>query len=116
MRLISAAFSAAAATLALCAASAQQADPAAAAAGRTVYIDYGCAQCHGTAAQGSISTPSLAQSKPYGLILAKLRSKSGAMPRYTAQILPDADVAKIAAFLGSLPPPPKAASIPELSD
>jgi mono/diheme cytochrome c family protein len=116
MRLISGAFASAAAFVAVAAASAQDAGPVKLDTGFEVYVAYGCAQCHGTAAQGSISTPSLTQGMVYGRVLAKLRTKNGGMPRYSADILPDADVRKIAEFLGSLPPAPAATSIPALSN
>jgi len=87
-------------------------DPAA--AGRAVYLDYGCAQCHGTVAQGSISTPAI-PGFPLRPLVAKLRSKTGGMPFYSEKVLSDENAALIAAYLAALPPSRPASEIPALS-
>lgn len=84
--------------------------------GRDLFIEYGCSQCHGTAAQGSLSAPPLVRGMTYGLVLAKVRTKSGRMPRYSSEILPDEKVSEIAAYLTALPPAPDPRDIPALSD
>jgi mono/diheme cytochrome c family protein len=82
--------------------------------GRTAFVAYGCAQCHGTEAQGSLSVPAL-RGYTSDILLAKLRTKSGAMPRYSARILPDAHVSRMATFLQSLKSGRPASHIPALT-
>jgi mono/diheme cytochrome c family protein len=85
--------------------------------GKTLYTVKGCYTCHGRAAQGSImSGPPLNPLRlPAAAFAAFVRGHGGAMPPYSAAILSDADLADLAAYLQSLPPPPDATHIPLLA-
>jgi len=90
-----------------------------AAKGKVAYMKYGCWQCHGTEGQGSLITSNnkvLAPDPlPYEAFAAFVRSTSRAMPPYSQQALPDADLADIHAYLASIPQPKDSKSIPLLS-
>lgn len=74
--------------------------------GKTAFLGFGCYECHGTAGQGNFLTaPRLAPHPlPFGSLLAYIRKPSGAMPSYSAAILPDKDAADIYAYLSSIGP------------
>ena len=78
---------------------------------------YGCYECHGTVAQGNyMGIPHLApHALPYAAINAYIRKPAGQMPSYSVAILPDKDVADIAAFLASIPVGKAPADIPLLN-
>ena len=87
------------------------------ASGAQLYVDRGCWQCHGLAAQGGgIAGPRLA-----GRVLVwqafslYVRRPTEEMIPYTARVLPDRELADIFAWLRSLPPPPAVDSLPVLS-
>jgi len=83
--------------------------------GKTAFIYNGCWQCHGTMGQGSIMTSGgkrLAPDPlPWETFSAFVRSSNRAMPPFSEQILSDADLADIYAYLQSIPKPPGTASI-----
>lgn len=88
-------------------ASAQTSAPAGdAAAGRKTYMALGCYTCHGTMGAGGGSTgPKLAPGPlPYALILRQVRRPAQRMPAYSSRMLPDQQVADIAAYLRGIPP------------
>ena len=85
--------------------------------GRAVYTAQGCYLCHGYAGQGARSTgPALVP-----LTLSDsgfhryLRSPSGAMPAYSAKLLPPPDVVLVRAYIRSLSPGRPASRIPLLA-
>jgi mono/diheme cytochrome c family protein len=86
----------------------------AAAAGRTAFTAYGCWQCHGTVGQGGGAGPALPRDYSLEALTAKLRTHSGRMPVYSRRVLPDTDVANIAAYIHAFPPDPPVDRIPQL--
>ena len=105
--------------LALCSSAGQTGAFAASAEhGKTVYIESGCWQCHGTVGQGSIMTSGgkrlAPDPMPWETFSAFVRSSNRAMPPYSEKILSDADLADIYAYLQSIPKPPDLNSIPLL--
>ena len=87
--------------------------------GKTVFIQKGCWQCHGTMGQGSIMTSGgkrLAPSPlPWETFSSFVRSTNRAMPPFSEKILSDSDLADIYAYLQSIPKPPEPNSIPLLN-
>lgn len=79
---------------------------------------YGCYQCHGTEGQGSaITGPKLAPDPiPYDALSAFIRTSSRNMPPFREQILPNADLEDIYAYLKSIPPAKDWKTIPLLSN
>jgi mono/diheme cytochrome c family protein len=79
---------------------------------------YGCYQCHGTAGQGSqVTGPKLAPDPiPYDALSAFVRTSSGPMPPFREQILPNADLEDIYAYLKSIPPAKDWKTIPLLAN
>jgi mono/diheme cytochrome c family protein len=87
--------------------------------GKTVFIEKGCWQCHGTMGQGSIATSGgkrLAPDPlPWDAFSSFVRSTNRAMPPFSDKILSDGDLADIYAYLQSIPKPPAVSSIPLLN-
>src|ERR1700681_4891290 len=79
---------------------------------------YGCYQCHGTEGQGSaITGPKLAPDPiPYDALSAFIRTSNGPMPPFRQQILPNADLEDIYAYLKSIPAAKDWKTIPLLKD
>jgi mono/diheme cytochrome c family protein len=98
--------------------------PAAAAAaapsavrGGQLYTSVGCVHCHGSQGQGSTAGARLApEPLPATAIAQFIRATNTTMPAYSAQVLSDADVADIAAFLATVPAAKPVARIPALRD
>jgi mono/diheme cytochrome c family protein len=86
--------------------------------GRTLYIKYGCHECHGLQGQGSPATgPRLASPLfPLAAFMAYVRKPTGEMPPYTNKVLRDEDLSDIHAFLSSLPQASKPDDVPLLRD
>jgi len=85
--------------------------------GKAAFMHAGCWQCHGTAGQGSIAGPKLAPDPlPFETLSAFVRSSSRAMPPFREEVLSDADLADIYAYLQSIPPAPAVDSIPLLRE
>jgi ubiquinol-cytochrome c reductase cytochrome c subunit len=84
--------------------------------GKTLFLKYGCYECHGTQGQGTTAGARLAP-KPIALaaLIAYVRQPKGQMPPYTAKVVSDADLAEIRAYLASIPDPPPAKNIPLLN-
>jgi mono/diheme cytochrome c family protein len=80
--------------------------------GKTVYIQKGCWQCHGTMGQGSIMTSDgkrlAPDPMPWETFFAFVRSTNRAMPSFSDKILSDGDLEDIYAYLQSIPKPPSA--------
>ena len=89
---------------------------AAAARGKTLFMKYGCYQCHGTLGQGTTAGARLAP-KPIALaaLIAYVRSPGGQMPPYTSKVVSDAELGDIRSYLASIPEPPPAKNIPLLN-
>jgi mono/diheme cytochrome c family protein len=88
-----------------------------AAKGKEAYMKYGCWQCHGTIGQGSpITGPKLApEPMPLEAMSTFVRNSRRTMPPYRVEVLPDADLADIHAYLSAVPKPADYKSIPLLS-
>ena len=87
-----------------------------AAKGQASYVHNGCWQCHGLVGQGGVAGPKLApETKPLEYIVAFLRNTKGAMPPYPEQILSNAELADIHAYLLTIPKGPDYKSIPLLN-
>ena len=69
--------------------------------GKRVYVQAGCATCHGVDAEGGPVGPPLAGSDPK-IVTRMVREGRGGMPIYTEENLSDADVNRLTAYLGGL--------------
>jgi ubiquinol-cytochrome c reductase cytochrome c subunit len=84
--------------------------------GKAVFIQKGCWQCHGTQGQGAVTGPRLAPDPiPLEAIDNFIRNSTGPMPPYRREILSDADLADIYAYLQSIPKPPDVKDVPLLN-
>jgi len=82
--------------------------------GKKLFVDDGCWECHGRAAQGGVGPRLGPHPLPVNAIINYIRQPTGEMPPYTAKVISDAEIADIVAFLQSIPDPPKVDSIPLL--
>ncbi|HEY5898135.1 MAG TPA: cytochrome c [Burkholderiales bacterium] len=84
--------------------------------GKDAYVKHGCYQCHGFVGQGGMSGTRLAP-KPmaWEAFTVFVRNTNGGMPPYQKEILPEADLADIHAYLASIPAPKDYKSIPLLN-
>lgn len=84
--------------------------------GKVLYEKHGCWQCHGYVGQGGVAGKTLAP-KPMALEAFNVfvRHSNGAMPPYPKNILSDADLADIHAYLASIPAGKDYKSIPLLN-
>jgi ubiquinol-cytochrome c reductase cytochrome c subunit len=82
--------------------------------GKKFYVERGCWQCHGLAAQGGgIAGPRLAGRTPAWTPFSRyVRRPTGEMIPYTEKVLSDAELVDIFAWLRAIPPPPPVSSIP----
>jgi mono/diheme cytochrome c family protein len=85
--------------------------------GKKLFVERGCWQCHGLAAQGGgIAGPRLA-----GRVLLwpafsrSVRRPAEEMAPYTEKMLPETEMADIYAWLKAIPQPPAVSSIPQLN-
>jgi ubiquinol-cytochrome c reductase cytochrome c subunit len=95
--------------------------PAAAASvenGKAAFVSHGCWQCHGFEGQGSVASSGgrvIADTQlPLEAFMAYVRSPTAAMPPFREQILSDADLTDIYAYLEARPKPKSAKDIPLL--
>jgi ubiquinol-cytochrome c reductase cytochrome c subunit len=81
-------------------------------AGQARYLRVGCVECHGTVGQGGIAGARIVPLPlPWLGFQAYVRQPAGQMPRFSQQVLSDAELADIFAFLSSVPPSRSAADI-----
>ncbi|HTV38645.1 MAG TPA: cytochrome c [Xanthobacteraceae bacterium] len=103
----------------LAGAAAAAADPSAE-NGKAVFVKHGCWQCHGFEGQGSVATSGgmvIANTPlPFDAFKAYVRNPAGAMPPFHAEMISDADLADIYAYLESRPKPKPAKDIPLLNN
>ena len=87
-----------------------------AAKGKAAYMKNGCWQCHGELGQGGAAGKALVP-KPMAIEAFNVfvRNSNGPMPPYPKEILPDADLADIHAYLQSIPAGKDYKSIPLLN-
>jgi ubiquinol-cytochrome c reductase cytochrome c subunit len=84
--------------------------------GKALYVKNGCWQCHGYVGQGGAAGKPLApKPMPYEAFNVFVRNSNGQMPPYPKEILSDADLADIHAYLSSIPAPKDYKSIPLLN-
>lgn len=73
--------------------------------GMKLYNSIGCSGCHGKSGEGGSAGSRLAQNAvPLPAFIESVRAPAGAMPRYTTQMVSDAQLADIHAFLRTVPP------------
>ena len=84
--------------------------------GRKLFVSDGCYECHGYEAQGATPTGPRLGPRPiaFAAFSKYVRQPTGQMPPYTKNVVSDATLAAIYAFLESLPAPRAADSIPAL--
>jgi ubiquinol-cytochrome c reductase cytochrome c subunit len=75
-------------------------------AGRALYMQKGCYECHGIFGQGSVTTgPALAPNPiPLPAMEAYVHNPKGQMPIFSENILSNDEISRIHAYLASLPP------------
>jgi len=102
------------------AAQAQEAPRGDAANGKRLYLANYCYTCHGRVGQGGAyngPAPALAKTAmPYEGLVGQTRNPSNDMPGYSAQVLPDQELADIYAYLQSLPGPSDPKGVALLKD
>ena len=69
--------------------------------GHQLFIDRGCASCHGQEAQGTNIAPGL-PGHSAEMIKRQVRSPIGVMPRFTTDVLSDEELEEIIAFIEGL--------------
>ena len=84
--------------------------------GKTLFMKFGCYECHGREGQGSTATGPRLNQNPitYTRFVNYIRKPSGEMPPYTAKVVSDQQAADLFAFMQSLPKPPAVDGIPLL--
>jgi mono/diheme cytochrome c family protein len=91
-----------------------------AAKGKVAFTQHGCWQCHGFAGQGSVATSNgrvIARTQlPLDAFKSFVRTTNGAMPPFREQVLSDAELDDIYAYLQSLPAPKAVSDIPLLGN
>jgi mono/diheme cytochrome c family protein len=89
-----------------------------AAKGKQDFMKYGCWQCHGMVGQGSpVTGPKLApEPMPLEAMSSFIRNSRRTMPPYRVEVLPEADLADIHAYLSSVPKPADYKTIPLLAE
>ena len=88
--------------------------------GKVAFIRNGCWQCHDYTGQGSVATSNgkvIARTQlPLDAFISFVHTTNGAMPPFRLQVLSDADLTDIYAYLQSLPEPKAAKDIPLLNN
>jgi mono/diheme cytochrome c family protein len=88
--------------------------------GKVAFIQNGCWQCHDYNGQGSVATSSgkvIARTQlPVDAFISFVHTTNGAMPPFRPQVLSDADLTDIYAYLQSLPEPKAVKDIPLLNN
>ena len=88
--------------------------------GKVAFAKNGCWQCHDYNGQGSVATSNgkvIARTQlPVDAFISFVHTTNGAMPPFRPQILSDADLTDIYAYLQSLPEPKAVKDIPLLNN
>ena len=80
--------------------------------GQKTYMRVGCYQCHGSDGQGNDAGTALTPDPlPPEAIANFIRYSPGRMPVYPEEVVSDAEIADMVAFLEAVPPPPEADDI-----
>ena len=84
--------------------------------GKALFEKHGCWQCHGYVGQGGAAGKTLApKPMPFEAFTVFVRNTNGQMPPYPKEILSEAELADIHAYLQSIPAGKDYKSIPLLS-
>ena len=84
--------------------------------GKAAFVRHGCWQCHGFVGQGGVAGPRLAPNPmPLEAMSVFVRNTRGGMPPFQKEILSEADLADIHAYLESIPKARDYKSIPLLN-
>jgi ubiquinol-cytochrome c reductase cytochrome c subunit len=87
--------------------------------GKAAFLRNGCWQCHDYNGQGSVATSNgkvIARTElPLDAFISFVRTTNGAMPPFRTQVLSDADLTDIYAYLQSFPAPKAVSDIPLLN-
>ena len=75
--------------------------------GRELYFANGCAVCHGDQGEGGIGPTIASTSFTVDQVIQQYRAPRGFMPAFPADLVPDADVGEVHAWLQTLPLPEK---------
>lgn len=87
-----------------------------AAKGKDKFVTHGCFQCHNYQGQGGDAGAKLApKPMPFEALVNFVRTSNRQMPPYSEQILSNADLEDIYAYLQSIPAGPDPKSIPLLN-
>tara|TARA_B110000438_G_C15620232_1_gene566220 strand:- start:316 stop:684 length:369 start_codon:yes stop_codon:yes gene_type:complete len=85
--------------------------------GRETFMRVGCYQCHGDDGKGNDAGTALTPDPlPPEALANFIRFSPGRMPMYPEEVLSDAEIEDIVAYLESVPPPPHADDIAILKD
>jgi mono/diheme cytochrome c family protein len=84
--------------------------------GKAAFLRIGCYTCHGYEGQGVPGKKIAPNPLPYPAFSNFVRTSPGEMPTFTAQVLPDQDLADIYAYLRSKPAAPNPSGIPLLQE
>ena len=80
--------------------------------GQKTFMRVGCYQCHGSDGKGNDAGTALTPDPlPPEAIANFIRYSPGRMPMYPEEVVSDAEIADIVAYLESVPPPPEPDSI-----
>jgi mono/diheme cytochrome c family protein len=82
--------------------------------GRTIYVKYGCWQCHGYEAQGGAGPKLGPDAIPFENFTRITREPPNQMPPYTPKVVTDQELADIYAFVKSVAKPVDPKTIPIL--
>jgi mono/diheme cytochrome c family protein len=83
--------------------------------GKDLFVKYSCYACHGYNGQGSGNGARLVPMRMNAVGFANFVRNPGRMPPYGSQVLSDAQLADLFAFIRSLPGSPQAKDIPLLA-
>jgi ubiquinol-cytochrome c reductase cytochrome c subunit len=78
------------------------------------YMTAGCYQCHGTLGQGGVGPRLAPRPLPLPAMAAFVRNAARNMPPYPPQVLSEADLERIHAYLSGVAPSPTVQQIPQL--
>ena len=96
-------------------------DRAAIADGESVYLRIGCQACHGTVGHGGAAKRLAPDTLPLAAFTTWVRNGTpgwsflAGMPAFSAEVISDAELANIQAYLASQPQPPPLDQIPLLA-
>ena len=82
---------------------------------RLFVVRDGCYQCHGTVGQGGAGARLAPRPLALAAFVAYVRKPTGRMMPYSSNVLSDAELADIRAYLATMPEPPPVKNIPLLN-